>query len=124
MLFYAGAMKDINLATGDTVGLLEDTREKNSELESKFNALVKTWQQETAGCSLTTRRYAHRAYQSILVLGPAVVPLILRELQERPDWWFEALKALTNQDPTKPTDNFHNAVKAWIRWAQEQKPIE
>ena len=93
-----------------------------SELETIFNGLVKTWKEGTAGYSITTRRYAHGSYQAILVLGPDVVPLILLELQNRPDWWFEALKALTKADPTKPTDNFHGAVKAWMRWGKEQKP--
>jgi hypothetical protein len=93
-----------------------------SELETIFKGLVKAWKEGTAGCSITTRRYAHGSYQAILVLGPDVVPLILRELQNRPDWWFEALKALTKKDPTNPTDNFHDAVKAWLRWGAEQKP--
>lgn len=93
-----------------------------AELKTIFNGLVKTWKEGTAGYSITTRRYAHGSYQAILVLGPDVVPLILIELQNRPDWWFEALKALTKADPTKPTDNFHAAVKAWLQWGKEQKP--
>ena len=92
----------------------------DAQLETIFNGLVKTWKAGTAGCSITPRRYAHASYQAILVLGPDVVPFILQELKDRPDWWFEALKVLTKSDPTKPTDNFSDAVKAWLQWGKEK----
>lgn len=95
--------------------------DSKAELETIFKGLAKAWKEGTFGCSITTRRYAHSSYQAILVLGPDVVPFMLRELQERPDWWFEALKALTKADPTKPTDNFNDAVKAWLNWGREQR---
>jgi hypothetical protein len=99
------------------------TQESTEELEQIFNGLVKSWKEGTVGYSLTTRRYAHSSYQAILVLGTSVVPLILRELKQRPDWWFEALFALTKATPAKPTDNFNNAVKAWLKWGKEQNLI-
>jgi hypothetical protein len=105
------------------VKLLDATQTTAGSFQSNFNRLVSTWKQETAGCSITARRYAHSSYQEILVMGKPVIPLILRELQERPDWWFEALKALTNQDPTKPTDNFRDAVKSWLKWGRDHKLI-
>jgi len=99
------------------------SEDKSSDLEANFNRLVRTWKQATGYYSITTRRYAHASYQEMLVMGKAIIPLILRELQERPDWWFEALKALTKEDPTKPTDNFHAAVESWVRWGKERNLI-
>ena len=32
-------------------------------------------------------------------MGPAVISLVLRELQERCDHWFAALRALTGENP-------------------------
>jgi len=93
------------------------------ELEEIFSGLVDTWRKATGGYSLTVRRYAHPAYQAILVLGPEVVPLVLRELQTRPDRWFEALKVLTKEDPTKPTDSFEQAVTAWLHWGRRKNLI-
>ena len=101
----------------------EEVAQTGEELERIFQGLVRTWKDGTAGYSITARRYAHGSYQALLVLGPGIVPMILRELQERPDWWFEALKVLTKEDPTKPTDNFHAAVKAWINWGKAHKLI-
>jgi len=84
---------------------------------------VEKWKKETGGCSLTMRRYAHPAYQSILTLGEGVIPLILRELKKRPDWWFEAMKALAKTDPTKPGDNFNDAASAWLNWGKRRNLI-
>jgi|SRR5208282_320171 len=95
-----------------------------AELETIFNGLVKKWKEETGGYSLTSQKYAHPAYQSILVLGSEVVPFILRDLQTNGGRWFEALKALTKRDDiTKPSDSYEDAVKAWIAWGKDNKLI-
>jgi len=62
----------------------------------------------------------HPAYQQIIALGPPVIPLILRELRERPDHWFWALNAITGEDPVGPEDDFDQAVEAWLRWGRER----
>ena len=90
-----------------------------SELELMFNGLVKKWQDETGGYSVTTRRYANRSYHSILLLKEDAIPLILNELKVRPDWWFEALEVLTNANPVKPNSTFEEAVNAWLEWGEK-----
>jgi hypothetical protein len=94
-----------------------------AELQEIFQGLVEQWRKATLGYALTYRRYAHPSYQAILALGKDVIPLVLRELEVRPDWWFEALRALTKTDPTKPGDNFQRAVKAWLEWGKANKKI-
>ena len=98
--------------------------EKTYELEQIFKGLVKSWQDATGGYSVTTRRYAHASYQAILVLKDDVVPLLLRELQERPDWWFEALKVLTKANPVKPGASFEEAVNSWVEWGKLNNKIK
>ena len=98
--------------------------DKTSELEQIFSGLVKNWQEATGGYSVTTRRYGHPSYQAILVLKDDVVPLLLRELQERPDWWFEALKVLTKANPVKPDASFEEAVNAWVEWGKHNNKIK
>jgi hypothetical protein len=102
---------------------LEVRPEKDPELEQIFNDLVKNWKEATGGYSVTTRRYAHPSYHAILLLKEDVVPLILQELQQRPDWWFEALKLLTKENPVKPGSTFEEAVNAWIDWGKRNKRI-
>ena len=96
-----------------------------SDLEIIFNGLAKNWREATGGYSLTMRRYAHTSYQSILALEPKrdVISLILRELQQRPDRWFEALKALTNANPAQDAKTFDETVQRWIEWGKRGKYI-
>lgn len=62
----------------------------------------------------------HPAYQRIIGLGPAVIPLILADLARQPDHWFWALKALTGEDPVSPGDRGKMAAmsEAWLRWGR------
>lgn len=113
----------IKAATWGNLGVSCEPIAKPSELEIIFNGLAKHWQEETAGYSVTTRRYAHSSYHAILVLKDDVVPLILHELQTRPDWWFEALKTLTKQNPVPPHSTFAQAITAWIEWGKVNKII-
>jgi hypothetical protein len=49
-----------------------------------------------------------------------IVPLIIQELEERPDHWFAALHEITGVDPAGPDDNFDEAIAAWRQWAKKQ----
>ena len=44
------------------------------------------------------------SYQKIIGMGPAVVPLILSELETEPDHWFWALEAITDENPVSESD--------------------
>ena len=56
-----------------------------------------------------------------IALGPAVVPLLLRELERRPKHWFAALRSLTVADPVAPADRGHlgRMAESWITWGKE-----
>ncbi len=64
-------------------------------IEQRFARLAAQWHKETWHLSSATRMAEHPAYQEIISLGEAVVPLLLRELAREPDHWFSALKAIT-----------------------------
>src|SRR5262245_45694819 len=94
---------------------------KDPDLERRFHDLVAEWQAEVAPLSSTTARVQHPAYRAIIALGPAVVPLLLRELEQRPNHWFAALKSLTGADPVPPSDRgrIDAMTEAWITWGKE-----
>jgi len=69
------------------------------------------------------RRFIHAAYQKIIGMGPAVVPLLLEELGQRPDDWFWALAAITGEDPAAGEIDFDRARDAWIDWGREHHYI-
>jgi hypothetical protein len=65
---------------------------------------------------------AHPAFQEIVGMGPAVIPLLLKELQKGTGHWHRALRRITGVDPVPPGDrgNIDKAAQAWLRWGKEQ----
>jgi hypothetical protein len=55
-------------------------------------------------------------YLKIIAIGEPAIPLILASLKEKPDHWFIALSALTDDVPTSHGDNFDESIKKWLEW--------
>jgi hypothetical protein len=72
--------------------------------------------------SSTSDLVAHPAFVEIVNLGPAVVPLLLGELEAQTGHWHRALRRITGVDPVLPSDrgNIGKARLAWLRWGKEQ----
>lgn len=89
--------------------------------EALFRALAALWRRDTFNISSTSRMAMHPAYQRVIGMGSVAVPLILRELQGRPDWWFWALQAITGVDPVPPSwrGSLREMAAAWLAWGQE-----
>jgi hypothetical protein len=68
-------------------------------LTERFSTLAAEWKRDTVLLSSTSAITSHPAYQAIIDLGPAVVSLLLRDLEREPAHWFEALQAITGEDP-------------------------
>jgi|SRR5215469_5452601 len=90
------------------------------QVEQKFNRLAEEWHRETRLVSSASRMAMHPAYQQIIGMGPAVIPLILRDLAITRDHWLRALYSLSGQDPAPAAANFDQAVDAWLAWGREQ----
>jgi hypothetical protein len=95
-------------------------REGAPTLEQKFERLAAIWRAETAYLSSTSALVNYPAYQEVIALGPAVVPLVLRELEQRPQHCFEALQVLTGANPMDPADRgkVQRIAEAWLRWGR------
>jgi hypothetical protein len=92
-----------------------------TDIEQTFQRLAREWREETAHFSSMTKLVMHPKYQSIIGLGPAVLPILFRELQKNPDHWFWALQAITEEDPTRPEDlgDVQKMTESWLSWAEE-----
>jgi hypothetical protein len=90
-------------------------------LEEKFRRLAATWHQAVAHQSSSSIRDNHPAYQEIIALGPAVVPLLLRDLEINRRQWFEALQAITGVSPVPVEDRgrIRKMTEAWLQWGRE-----
>jgi hypothetical protein len=92
-----------------------------AELEQLFARLAEEWRDETAIYSSVTQKAMHPAYQRIIGMGPAALPLIFRELERRPGHWFWALRAITGENPVRREDagDLDKMTEAWLAYARE-----
>jgi hypothetical protein len=93
---------------------------QKSTLEQKFHRLAEEWRKETRLLSSITKMSIHPAYQKIIAIGPAAIPLILRDLQRTRDHWLWALYVLSEEDPAPADADFDNAVDAWLKWGRDR----
>jgi hypothetical protein len=91
------------------------------EVEAEFRRHVEQWRKETLAYSSIARKIAHPDYLAIISMRKKAIPLLLRELEERPTYWFAALKAVAKdeQPPDEPS-SFDAAVKAWLDWGKKR----
>ena len=92
----------------------------SADLEREFQHLAALWHEETDLYSFVAQKLAHPAHGQIIALGPAVVPLILRDLQSEGGHWFTALRTLTGEDPAAHSTSNPEAAAAWLRWGREK----
>jgi hypothetical protein len=94
-------------------------------IEPLFRELARVWKADTMYLSSTTAMTNHWAYQRIIRMGPPVVPLILRELRQKPDFWFDALRAITRENPITPEirGKVQAMAEAWVKWGEANRLI-
>jgi hypothetical protein len=92
---------------------------------ARFEELAAEWKSAVAFTSSSSAMIAHPAYQAIIALGSPAVPLLLRELEREPAHWFEALKAITGEDPVAPADwgRVKAMAAAWLSWGRARRLI-
>ena len=110
------------MSANDQVDFNRATVATPPEWEQRFHELAALWKRERGPHSSSAHLAAHPAYQQIIGMGPDVVPLLLRELETRPDHWFRALRALTGADPVpeQSQGKVKEMAAAWLSWARAQ----
>lgn len=93
-----------------------------STITERFELLARQWKEETALLSSTSAMVNHPAYRAIIALGPAVVPLLLRDMECVHTHWFEALQAITGENPVSPEQGgkIPAMVEGWVAWGRKQ----
>ena len=92
------------------------------DLQAMFIRLRDQWRIERGPESSTPRMVLHPSYQMIIGMGPSVIPFLLKELESKPDQWFWALQAITQENPVPPESrgNWAEMAKAWIAWGSRR----
>jgi hypothetical protein len=113
--------RDIKSAEGDLNQ--SGIEELPATLESTFRMHAENWHAATQHSSSLTEMLDHPSYRAIVMMGAAAIPLILRELEARPDYWFAALTRITGDNLSKDLD-FNAAVRAWLDWGKKNRYLE
>jgi hypothetical protein len=98
-----------------------DQKVPQESIAQSFRRLAQEWDRAVAHHSSSTIRNNHPAYRAIIALGPEVVPLLLRDMQDNHTHWFVALREITgaNPIPASAAGNVPLMVDYWLRWAEE-----
>jgi hypothetical protein len=90
-------------------------------VEERFRRLEAVWHADVCYSSSSAEIKGHPAFQEIISLGEAVVPLMLRDLEQAPHFWVWALPRITGADPVPVSDrgNIARMSEAWLRWGKE-----
>jgi hypothetical protein len=96
------------------------TSPKTKSVEQEFLGLAREWKEAVRLVSSFEKMILHPAYQRIIGLGPLAVPLLLREMAERPHHWHWALRSITGANPVKAEDegNVKRMAHAWVQWGK------
>lgn len=96
--------------------------------ELLFSSLREQWYKERGVTSFVTDMVNCPSYQRIIGMGKDALPLIFAQLKregDEPDHWFEALEAITGEDPI-PEDAYGDMVKmarAWLALDEEKNGV-
>lgn len=91
-------------------------------LRQEFDELAKQWREETKYSSVAKRIAEHPAYRKIVAMGQTAIPLILADLEQKPDHWFHALREISgvNPVPEESRGKLREMADAWLKWGREQ----
>jgi hypothetical protein len=91
----------------------------------RFRDLTSLWHAERGTSSWVSDMATCPAYQGIIGMGEAAIPLILASLRaegDEPDHWFWALRSIVGEDPIKDEDrgDIVKMASAWLEWGCQQ----
>jgi len=89
-------------------------------LEVEYEMQAAEWKRDTRFCSSPEIASAHPAYQRIIGMGQDVVPFILQEIKTEPGLWFDALTAITGEQPVSEANagDIEAMCADWIAWGR------
>lgn len=94
-----------------------------ADLVPTFQRLAKAWKEEKLFFSSMTAIEESPHYLGIIALGQGVIPLLLKELERDPDYWFTALQTLTGEDPVPAEDrgDLLRMTEHWLSWGRRTR---
>ncbi len=96
------------------------TRSFRLPAKMEFCRLAAEWKQETYWDSSVTQKILHPCYQQIIGMGPIAVGWILQALRQDADFWFDALTAITGEQPVpiEHAGDIQAMANDWLEWGR------
>ena len=91
-----------------------------AETQREFQRLSEEWKSSRGPATTVAAMVKHPAYLEIVQLGEPAIPLLLKELEQQPDHWFAALRAMTGANPVRDEDrgDVTRMAESWIEWGR------
>lgn len=94
------------------------------EVREIFEPLATRWEAETEFLSMTPQITGHPAFFEMVGLGYPAVPLVLKRLQKSTRPWFQALEAMTRENPAADAETNSEAAQSWLDWGRSRGLID
>lgn len=96
-------------------------REHQLDYVDEFDRLVSQWRLETALSSSVQDKIESSFFKKIVDMKEKIIPLIINELQNRPDFLFLALELIVKDNviPKEAKGKVDLRIDAWLNWAKE-----
>ena len=104
---------DINF---NKLGYQDNWAHISNENYIEFKRLAQKWKEEKKYISSPSDIVNSSYYKRIIEKGDSVLNYIVEEMKHEPDFWFEALKQITKQDPVKREHwgDLEKMTKDWL----------
>jgi hypothetical protein len=92
---------------------------RGAPLSEQFARLADQWKLGIGAISDPQEIRALPGFAELVRLGQDIIPLVLKELDKEPTYWFEVLADITGHDPTpsEHAGDVDEMISAWKRWA-------
>ncbi|HUS50248.1 MAG TPA: hypothetical protein VMZ91_08775, partial [Candidatus Paceibacterota bacterium] len=80
-------------------------------IERKFKELKEKWEKETCFLSDPTLIFGNSNYKEIIKIGKKVIPFILEDLKNKPNFWMNALEEISGEDILQKESGYDGYIK-------------
>jgi hypothetical protein len=89
----------------------------------RFQLLAEKWKEESKYLAFAKDSLQLPNYQAIINMGKMALPHILADMQQQPNHWFSALKAITGENPVLPEHkgNIQSMTNDWLLWGRKNQ---
>lgn len=97
-----------------------------NDTKAEFLRLTSIWKKDTIFLSSLDTLLSHDAYQTILSMGPVILPFIFENLRDEGGFWFHALQQLTKENPIPDEmgGRIQEMKTKWLEYGKEHHYID